>query len=227
MTDFLLEMEWHVCEGGYDIAPAPKTSGYPEMLIGKGKGVRVYKPFQKYDTLYSAFGQLKTADDLLKFINRFGPLGSTDNLNIEDLLRDAKAFRELLIAKEKSNKRVCSVFKSQRALVEVAWYKKHHPSVSIDLNKMVEADFTQTIGTISLVSDPKEGVRLSIEPYSLIHGLWVQLARKLSGQTIIRTCRHCGSIFEAGRGSTRRSDATFCCTKHSVRYHSLKRSRGG
>jgi len=228
MADFLLEMEWRVCVDGYRIAPAPKTSDGPEILVSNCNTYRVYKPFQKYDMLYSAFARLKTRDDLLKFINRFGALrSSTRNLNTEALLRDAKAFRELLVAKEKSNKQVCSTFRRQTALEWATWLRTSHPSTPIDLDRLVAADMDRSIGTVSLVSDPQERVRLKIEPYSLIDGLWVQLARKLSGQTIIRTCRYCGSIFEAGHGSRIRSDATFCSSKHSVRYHSLKRSRGG
>ena len=101
-------------------------------------------------------------------------------------------------------------------------------AVSVNLNKRLDemhADRPFFIGEMHLEPDPAEGVRLKIGG-SLYDGLWMQLARKLSSKTVIRTCRYCGSTFEAGAGSKRRADATFCCSEHSVRFHSLNRLKG-
>jgi hypothetical protein len=65
-------------------------------------------------------------------------------------------------------------------------------------------------------------------PGNLIQGLKFQLAQSLFGSTIIRACRWCGGLFEAGAGAKVkvRKDSTFCCREHSVLYHSHKRSKG-
>ena len=83
------------------------------------------------------------------------------------------------------------------------------------------------IGEIDLVADANKGLRLRLKTDSLKSALWWQLGQKLSGNAIIRECRQCDKLFEVGRNTGRRSDATFCCNEHSVRFHSLRRSRGG
>jgi hypothetical protein len=82
------------------------------------------------------------------------------------------------------------------------------------------------IGEIELIPDIDKGVgvRLKLSTDSLLSALWWQLAQKLSGNSMFRQCRHCGTLFEVGLGTNRRADATFCCNQHSVRFHSLRRS---
>jgi hypothetical protein len=83
------------------------------------------------------------------------------------------------------------------------------------------------IAAIDLVPDPESGVRLRLNTDSLINAMWWQLGRQLSGNTLVRQCRHCRTLFTVGQGTGRRADATFCCNEHSVRFHSVKRSRKG
>jgi len=80
------------------------------------------------------------------------------------------------------------------------------------------------IAEVDLIADAANGVRLRLKTESLISALWWQLAQKLSGGSMVRQCRHCGTLFEVGLGTKRRADATFCCNQHSVRFHSLSRS---
>jgi hypothetical protein len=269
MSDFLLDMEWHVCPDGYHVAPAPMESIYSDELVANSEAVRTYKPFQKYEMLYSAFAKLKTRDDVVRFIDRFGPIFK-DTLDIAVHLRDAKAFRELLLAKQRSAKKVCSTFKQHMAQQQAAsskqfnewlaasmklgeerieaeaarWTERFSAILNLkpgdlpasgpieipkpELHQVINADgpIIIEIGQVYVESDPEEGLRLKITPKTLMQGLWVQLARKLSSKTIIRTCRYCGSTFEAGAGSKRRADATFCSREHSIRFHSLNRSKG-
>jgi hypothetical protein len=177
MGDFLLEMEWHVCVDGYDLVPRGIGSRYSDLLEPRSKSVRFYKPFQKYELLYLAFAQLKTKDDLLGFINRFGLL-SGRSVNIEKELRDAKAFHDLIIAKQVSNRKVWNTFRRRTALDYAEYLDKRGETV--DLPALMEEELPIRIGRINLVPDRNEGMRLHIGPYSLIQGLWVQLARKLS-----------------------------------------------
>ena len=212
MSDFLAEMKWYVCPDGYHVAPAPSESLDTEWLVANSTSIRTYKPFQKYEMLYSAFAKLKTRDDVLGFMNQFGPITVDDALDVEANLRDAKAFRELLFAKQKSAKNICLAFERHMALVEAARFKRISDRFRARLRKHgyddedpIVSDRPEPneffVGDVVLEPDPHEGLRLRIKPYSLMYGLWVQLGRKLSSKTIIRTCRYCGSTFEAGAGS--------------------------
>jgi hypothetical protein len=226
MTDFLLDMEWDFCIDGYRAEPDPQWGEGNLRLIPKGRYFRVYKPFEKYEMLYSAFAKLENEVDLLKFVYRHGPLDSGHRLNVPGHLYDAQTFRELIVASQKSMKSVAVTFDRRTAQKEAASFRAQHPSVEVDLNRMIEAGPEIWIGITKLVSDSADGIRLIIDPYSLMDGLWIQLMRKLS-KKVIRTCRYCRSTFEVGPESTRRTDATFCCSDHSIRFHSLKRSSRG
>jgi hypothetical protein len=78
---------------------------------------------------------------------------------------------------------------------------------------------------VSLVAEPTGAVRVRLVPRDLLGGLWLQLALKLSGQTALRACLHCGRYFEAGVGTARRADAKFCSDDHRIAFNSLKRSK--
>jgi hypothetical protein len=225
MADFLLDMEWKFCIDGYRTEPDPQGGKGALRLIRKSAYFRYYKPFQKYEMLYSAFARVGNEADLLKFVHRYGSLLSSDQLRVPDHLYDAQTFRELIVAGQKSMKSVAETFDRRAAEKEIAWYKKNHPSVEVDLTRVIEAGPEIWIGMTKLVSDSTNGIRLFIDPYSLMDGLWIQMMRKLS-KKLIRTCRYCESTFEVGPGSRRRADATFCCSEHSIRFHSFRRSKG-
>jgi hypothetical protein len=229
MSDFLLDMEWFVCVDGYRIGPVPKGmlgSDDAGALVANSRYHRGYKPFQKYENLYTAFARLKSRDELLKFANCFGD-PTWNSFTVDRCLRNAREFRELLVASQTGNKKVWATFKRQNN-PSVPDPKSYSEKI-VDIDSYIEENLEPAglhIGFVELLPDPTHGVSLKIEPHSLLDGLWVQLARKLLQKTIVRTCRYCGSMFEAGAGSKKRADATFCCAEHSVRFHSLKRSKG-
>jgi hypothetical protein len=223
MPDFLLEMQWHVCLDGYRAGPAKKHTGNAdsEILIANSKRHRFYKPFHWHDNLYLTFAQLQTRNEMLSFANQFG---EPDEKTISDSLRIASNFRELLSAKETSNKKVWTAFRRQTAFI-MAQAENEPSGKQLDISRIIEKNVSLSIGTVDLAPDPNIGLRLDIKPFSLKQGLWVQLARKLSRRLLIR-CRECRSMFEVGPGTKKRSDATFCCAEHSVRFHSFNRSQG-
>ena len=83
------------------------------------------------------------------------------------------------------------------------------------------------IAELDVVADVNKGIQVRSKTDALISALRWQLAQRLSGNTMFRECRHCGSLFEVGPGTDRRTDAIFCCKEHSVRFHSLRHSVGG
>src|SRR5262249_32210255 len=186
----------------------------------------------------------KTPNDLLKFIHTFGPLGrggfaagvsgpepvrggATWGDDVSSGLRQAKFFRDLLL-NERNRSRLAAVFNSEMRVSALRSYKKAYertgervPAIEID-----DSWLSRMIADIDLVADSKKGLRFRIQTETLISAMWWQLGQKLSGNVIIRECRHCGILFKVGPGSGRRRDATFCCNEHSVRFYSLKRSTG-
>ena len=62
-------------------------------------------------------------------------------------------------------------------------------------------------------------------PTALIDGLWLQFAQAVTRGVQMRTCLHCGDLFEAGLGTGRRLDAKFCSDEHRIAFNSLKRSK--
>jgi hypothetical protein len=222
MPDFLLEMEWHVCVDGYRVGPAQGPAD-SEILIAKSERYRFYKPFHRHENLYLTFAWLQTRDELLNFANQFG---EPDGKTIKDSLRTASNFRELLDVRRTSNKKIYTAFRRQTAF-EMVQAENKPSGKQLDISRMIEENVSLGVGTVDLAPDPINGIRLDIKPFSLKHGLWVQLARKLSRKLLIQRCRYCGARFEVGPGAKKRSDATFCCAEHSVRFHSFNRSKAG
>jgi hypothetical protein len=197
-----------------------------DRIVASSDRTETYRPFDHFDSLYKEFAKVKTADDLLGFVKRFGLLeegpeydadfyrgdegeavfggvSEYEGNSVPKYLTEARLFRELLLRKESGPKAVAASFRSHNARMAIA---------------------------LNVVADPSTGVEFAVRPGDLIQGLKFQLAQSLTGSTIIRACRWCGSLFEAGAAAKVRKrvrkDSTFCCREHSVLYHSHKRSKG-
>jgi hypothetical protein len=231
MRAFSLELDWFRCRDSYRLVPRGSLGrdGPPtDRIVASSDRTDAYRPFDHFDSLYREFAKVKTADDLLGFVKRFGllekgPEYTTDSPIVNDgkylrsfgrvwelkgnsvpkYLTQARLFREILLRKENGPKSVAAFFRS-------------HEEFGIGSG-------------LTLVADPSTGVEFAVTPHDLIHGLKFQLAQSLIGSTIIRACRWCGNLFEAGAGAKVRKkvrkDSTFCCREHSVLYHSHKRSK--
>jgi hypothetical protein len=236
MVDFRTDFEWFRCPKGYRLVHASETAralgedpeSYPDCdwIVPNSDEQIPYRPLERYDTLCNVFAKIQTADDLLRFIEMYGPLTRTSTGwgdFVIERLQSAQYFRGLLQRKSKGPRQLASLFKAQRLAGLSRSYKE--AGARLRFEDVSENDFLRLIGTIDIVPDLERGVRIRINFEVLIAALWWQLVQKLSGNAVIRECRHCGTLFEAGVGTNRRSDATFCCSEHSVRFHSLERSR--
>jgi hypothetical protein len=128
MTDILLDMErfeWFRCPDGYRLMPpslerkgvSHEPQGIvPNSIVPNSDENLSYRPFAQTDTLYIAFAKLKTSDDLLGFMNRFGPLNLTfhQEYAIQESLRWAGCFRELIQAGQRGPGKVWSTFRLLR-----------------------------------------------------------------------------------------------------------------
>lgn len=223
MSEVTIDFDWFRCPQGYRIVRAgdiasPIANPDDSWIVPKSDERIPYRPLEKYDLLYLAFASLKTAAEVFKFVNHYGPLTATSTAwgdSIPAQLRSARLFRDLLHYKSLGPKKLMSFYVEHQ---KASW-RAAGMAPPDDLRKL-----SRLIGTIDLVPDPKRGVRLRLETDALIAALWWQLAQKLSGDTVIRECRHCGAMFEAGSNTGRRADATFCSSEHSIRFHSLKRT---
>src|SRR5262245_40616292 len=225
MTAFSIDFEWFRCPDGYHLIP---DGPEPSRIVASSDRTDAYRPFDKFDSLYREFAKVKTANDLLGFVKRFGllekspeyeadfydagdgeyVLGGVSELegnSVPKYLTQARLFSEFLLRKEKGPKAVAAFFRS------------HKFGIGISL---------------TVVADPSTGLEFAVTlPPGLIYGLKFQLAQSLMGSTIIRACRWCGGLFEAGAGAKvrkkMRKDSTFCCREASVLDHGNERRQGG
>jgi hypothetical protein len=225
MADFLNDFEWHRDSKGYRLERLfPPWKGMPLLRYEKplagydpsakpiwvvqrnGGKLLSYRPLAEVDTLYSVFASIKTRDDVLHFIEKFGSLteggaelGCGDSVPI--ILEQAEMFRDWLSAQRGNRKRFVS-------------------RINKSLTPINEGL------TASLVADAQGEVHVRLTPLDLLGALWLQLALKVAGKETIRACLHCGHWFEAGAGSGRRLDAKFCSDAHRIEFNSRKRTRG-
>jgi len=255
MLHIAINFPWFRFSRGYKLAPSRSLWDLEDRIIVPCGGKRIpIGPLEKFDTLYSIFAKLKTPDELLDFINRYGLICCSDPFGhpVQSCLETARLFRNVLKLQGKSKAILASSFKSElRALAErkdaivprsqfaVEGLLKNEPELLKNLVKEPEEDCEPfepsvrdvgeppplAIGKLYVVADRLNGVHLQTRAECLMDALWWQLVQKLSGGSSIRECPQCGEWFEAGPGTTRRSDATFCCRDHKIRYFSLKRSR--
>jgi hypothetical protein len=147
-----------------------------------------------------------SADDVLYFIERFGPLtknglDTSKGELVDGILAHSDAMRDLFM--------VLSGDRARRA------------KLIADLRMSPFADLD-----ITLELDPaSEDLKVRLCPTSLLDAIWLQAARELSSGAAVRQCRHCGDWFETGPRTGRRADAKFCSDEHRIVFNSLKRTK--
>jgi hypothetical protein len=210
MNPLLIDFEWAKHSGGYKLIPArarrPPTEGEsllaadygdPESVVPNGGTLLPYRPLEKFDVLFKAFANLKTSDDVLGFIQKFGPITK------RGLGHSREEVPRVLV--------LSGVF---RALLLGAKDKKR---LATDFDEEGIPDFVRL--ETALVPHGNR-LRLVIKPQSLLAAMGLQLAVELAGGKRILTCQQCGIWFWAGVGTRRRLDAKFCSDPHRVQYNS-------
>jgi hypothetical protein len=230
-----IDLEWFRCPKGYRLVHAGEIARsrgenpatYPDVdWVVPNTDERIsYRPLDEYDLLCVAFSKLKTSNDLLDFIDLYGPITQSSPVwgdSVPGFLRSSRQFYELLACKNRGAKRLASVFNAQVKANLARAYEAGGEPLPKDYNF---GELNRLVGTADIVADPLRGIHIKITTETLIGGLWWQLAQKLSGETNIQICRYCNTPFEAGPGTGRHLDATFCCNEHKVRYFSLARTK--
>ncbi len=181
------------------------SGGKPARIVRRGGKLVPYRPFDKVPGLYRIFARLGTTDEeLLDFVNRYGPLTESGNEDCGEevvfALSAASAMRDILS---------CSV--AERAAYFLWVEDKGLAWSRID---------------VGLAFNPVTNkLQFRFTPPSLLNALWLELGQFLTSDASIRNCLHCGGWFEAGPGTGRREDAKFCSDAHRIAFNSRKRNK--
>jgi hypothetical protein len=222
--------------------------------LGRKSDLNKYRPFRYQGDLCFVFSRVRNTDELLRFINNHGPLTDYySRLGEGPDWKYGNTGRELKEPNPEAYMSSTGVVAFWRckdgSLVPADFIPGDEVPVSLQAAEMFrqflnlkqrnkrrelasfltsyDAKLFQQLNQSNLdfASDAKGKVRLRLKPSSLLSALWYQLGLKLSGDTNVRTCRHCNSIFEAGVGTGRRLDAQFCSNEHKVEFFNRNRHR--
>jgi hypothetical protein len=166
-----------------------------------------YRPLDVFASLYAEFARIRTADDVLYFVERYGPL-TRDGLDtskgelVDGVLAHADAMRDLFV--------FLSGNRAGRAKL----------IADLQMSPFAELEVTLELDPAS------EDLKLRLCPTSLLDAIWLQAAQELSSGAAVQQCRHCGDWFETGPRTGRRADAKFCSDAHRIAFNSLKRTKG-
>jgi hypothetical protein len=214
--DLFIDFEWRKDPAGYDLVAEEPTNPDPELTLlerygrpqrvvprSEPAGWSAFRPFRGPYKPYIEFAKVRTPDDLLNFVRRFGPLTehglSLLGEEVPYALQHAEAFRSWCVS---------NVSKASRKKV-------------LDLMSAKSVVFARL--EASIIIDEHGKIRLSVLPKSLLVALWLQLVEALSGTTI-SSCQFCGAPFETGPGKGRRLNSKYCSKDHHALANSLKRS---
>ncbi len=177
----------------------------PLHIYRRGGELDRYRPLDAFDSLFAMFAKLRTSDDVLDFVERFGPL-TRDGLDadkgelVEGVLAHADTLRDLFFFSTGDRARRAAVL------------------AGLQVNPFAEMEVTLELDAGS------EDLKLRLRPTSLLDALWLQAVQHLSSGATVRQCQHCSQWFEVGPGTGRRLDAKFCSDQHRISFNSLKRT---
>jgi hypothetical protein len=168
------------------------------------------------DDLFRIFlKQATSAEGLLKFMNNYGPLtraGRDAALGefVPTVLDRASVMRRIY-GRAAANRKPPSIRVAAGTLTKPSFF--YDSAISFEASIQL------------LWNSRHKAWEWEFWPDTLLDALLMQLGQRLAGDTELRTCRHCGEIFDAGPGTGRRLDAKFCCDAHRISFNSLNRSK--
>ncbi len=219
-----IHLKWQRDVAGYRVAPAGQ---HGESIVRNGGDLVPCDPTTGNDMLYAEFAGLKTGQQLLKFVNRHGLLnnaaghsiGQTYDGNFGDgsfRPKDDGYDGELVRDHLEAARLIRQVLKAENS------GKKSIPIE--DCRTLAGILDDDEVGHIRLAPRGKRGFQFIFEASSLLGAIWIQLAQRTGGGIKWGECRYCGSWFEMGPGTGKRTDSEFCKTSHRVAFH---RKHGG
>jgi hypothetical protein len=264
MADFLIDFTWYRDPKGYRIVDfnflnlpwqLPQDDPWRCIVpLGCRRDLIKYQPFARRGDLCLVFAQVTGSDQLLRFINSYGPLNDYYS-RLGDTADWEYGENNLVLSSKNpvsyfTSTGITSYWKCEDGTMVPADFipgdpvpdclrtaaafrellrSKQHGSPK-KVASFFHASFSKSsiavkhASVVDLAPDPKFGIRLRLTPPSLLGALWYQLGITLSGNTGVKMCRHCNKFFEVGQGTGLRADAEFCCNEHKVEYFNWRRS---
>jgi hypothetical protein len=218
---FSIGLDWQRDAEGYRRADMGR---HGQSIVRNGGKWISTQPLVKGDMLYAEFAGIKTAEQVLNFVNRYGFLisafgrfgGAIDPVTLK--LRDEGYEGELVDEHLKNARLVRLIMKAENA-GRKSLSSKDSLALSGILDREVQGEF-------SLAPDRERGFRFVFQATSLMNAIWIQLAQKVSGGIKFQACRHCGAWFEVGAGTGKRADSDFCKTSHRVAFNRKLHCKG-
>jgi hypothetical protein len=173
----------------------PWISGH---IVGKGGKMQEVR-LSDWPRAYEEFAKVKAAEDLLKFVVKYGPL--TYEYGAANLIYYPQQV-VLLLLDEAMQMREC-----MQGGIRGGEAKPYSHILSARLYKTKTGEM---------------GIEMT--PSSLLDALWLQFHDTESSGAVFRNCPYCKGPFAAGGNSGRRSIAEFCSEEHRKRFNSLARS---
>jgi hypothetical protein len=263
MTDFLIDFKWHRDPKGYRIVDfnhlnlpwrLPQDDPWRCIVpLGRRRDLIKYQPFARGGDLCLVFAQVTGPDQLLRFINNYGPLndyysrlhGADWEYGENNLVLSSPNPVSLITRTGTEPYWTCEdgtrvpadfipgdpvpdCLRIAAAFRKLLGLKQHGNSKKL-ASFFHDSFFNSPIAVnhasvVDFAPDPKFGIRLRLKPPTLLGALWYQFGVKITGNTGLKMCRHCDKFFEVGQGTGLRADAEFCCNKHKVEYFNRKRS---
>jgi hypothetical protein len=217
-----IDLDWTKCEAGYKLdhelvqEPRPKKSrwGPPDPrykvdgIHTASKTIIKCRPFDGDTGLYVVFANYPpTPDGIRKFCNEFGLLehkqenGGWISKDVNDDLRQQARMKRALMLRD------CDDLAGATAIINSA-----RPSL-----------------LPRLWIDSEGAMRMSLQPPTLVAGMWLQFALDLAGGATIKRCGRegCSKPVIAGPGTDRRSSLKYCSQqcRDAAHYAEKKKKR--
>jgi len=175
------------------------VSAKPLRIERRGGKLESIRPTAENPKLHLEFSQVRTADDLVAFMNRYGALTNAIEVfgyeRVGEILEYAREMRDLIGA---DRMRTMVVAEGGR----------------LDISGL----------TAALIVDRLTGeMRFQFRARNLLDALRMQFSQDLIGDKL-GLCLKCGVPFRRGVGTGRRGDALFCSDAHRELFKSHNRS---
>jgi hypothetical protein len=170
--------------------------GKSTWILRKGGPLRTIRPLD-CPALYRYFAKATTPQRLLEFIAQFGMPDYPDQqeLDLARIIDIPEGFKLMVAAAD------CEDWQTTAKVFEVS---VNYMNADHDLGMLVPA---------LTPSAEKTRPTLSLHPRSLIAAMNLQFAADIARNAQIRECPQCGTFFEYGPGTGRRSSAIYCREK--------------
>jgi hypothetical protein len=221
-----ISLAWQKDSAGYRINDYGK---YGSTVVGKGGALVATRPLHKNDMVFLAFSKIKSQPDLLEFVHHYGLLEQPSyDETFGRTFVDAKTLTPIKSRPVIYGEYVNDHLETARFFRDLlAWTGRKGRAPDTLAEWIEERMLGEKLGDLNLEFVTRRGFQMSLEADSLIDGMLLQLAQKVSGQAGFNFCQLCGMPFEVGAGSDRRADSKFCTDPHRIQFNSQNRSKSG